>query len=83
MNQPDTHVDARGMMCPEPLRAAELAMRPLASGTVLSIVATDPAAPIDLEAWCLRRQHQFLACQAHDDGWVIRIRKGHDQESAT
>jgi TusA-related sulfurtransferase len=43
---------------------------------LLRVYATDPAAPIDFEAWCLRRQHQFLACEAQDEGWMIRLKKG-------
>jgi len=73
-------IDARGMMCPEPLRMAQLAMHDLAPGAELRITANDPAAPIDFEAWCLRRRHKFLDCEAQRDGWVIRIRKGGQQE---
>lgn len=78
----ETHfVDARGMMCPEPLRLAELAIRNMTSGSQLNIVATDPAAPIDFEAWCLRRRHEFMTCEEEGNGWVIRIRKGTKEES--
>lgn len=83
MNQPETDVDARGLMCPEPLRLAGLAMRELPTSGMLSVTATDPAAPIDFEAWCLRRGHEFMSCEAQDDGWIIRIRKGPDPESST
>ena len=69
-------LDARGLLCPEPIRLAELAIRKLSAGAILSVQATDPAAPIDFEAWCLRRKHEFLACEAFDDGWTIRVRKG-------
>ena len=75
----DSHpslVDARGLMCPEPIRLAEIAMRPLPEGALLRVHATDPAAPIDFEAWCLRRAHEFLACEAAGEGWIIRVRKG-------
>ncbi len=69
-------LDARGLLCPEPLRLAELAMREMGESAVLRVHATDPAAPIDFEAWCLRRAHEFLSCEAVDEGWVIRVRKG-------
>jgi len=82
MNVQTNDVDARGLMCPEPLHLAELAMREIAAGDMLRIVATDPAAPLDLEAWCLRRQHEFMTCEAHGDSWVICVRKGNHQESS-
>ncbi len=69
-------IDARGLMCPEPIRLAELAIRELDGGGLLRVLATDPAAPIDFEAWCLRRDHTFLACEAEGEGWEIRVRKG-------
>ncbi len=75
-SNPATQLDARGLLCPEPIRLAELAIRQLSPGAVLSVQATDPAAPIDFEAWCLRRRHEFLACEAVADGWTIRVRKG-------
>lgn len=74
-------IDARGLMCPEPIRLAEIAIRPLEHGALLRVQATDPAAPIDFEAWCLRRGHEFLACEASGEGWVIRVRKGHKDPS--
>lgn len=80
MNVQINDVDARGVMCPEPLHRAELAMRKLAPGDVLRIVATDPAAPLDLEAWCLRRQHEFISCEAQGDCSVIIISKGNNPE---
>jgi len=69
-------IDARGLLCPEPIRLAEQAIRELDPGALLRVHATDPAAPIDFEAWCLRRSHEFLACEAEAEGWVIRVRKG-------
>ena len=69
-------IDARGLMCPEPVRLAEIRMKSLQSGQVLAIWVTDPAGPLDFEAWCIRRRHQHLSCKDHPDGsWEIRVRK--------
>lgn len=75
-SSPARDLDARGLLCPEPIRLAEQAIRELSPGALLRVHATDPAAPIDFEAWCLRRRHEFLACEAQTEGWVIRVRKG-------
>lgn len=72
-------LDTRGMMCPEPISEAALALRTLAPGETLLVLATDPAAPIDFEAWCMRRRHDFLSCNEVENGWEIRLRKGTDQ----
>ena len=68
-------LDARGLMCPEPIRLAQSRLENMPSGKVLRVAATDPAAPIDFEAWCLQRGHRFLECQAVEDGWQILIAK--------
>jgi len=69
-------LDARGLMCPEPIREAELALRALPSGTRLSVLATDPASPIDFEAWCFHQSHHYLGCEDRGDWLEIRIQKG-------
>ncbi len=61
-------LDARGLMCPEPVRRAETESRALAPGEELRILVTDPAAPLDLEAWCLRRGHRWLGISTVGDG---------------
>ena len=43
-------LDARGLLCPEPIRLAELAIRQLSAGAILSVQATDPAAPVGISA---------------------------------
>lgn len=68
-------LDAQGLVCPEPLRLAQLRMGAMDQGQVLRIIATDPAAHIDFEAWCLNRGHELLACETHRGGWDIRVRK--------
>lgn len=66
-------LDARGLMCPEPLVLAQRALDSLPAGRLLRVHTTDPAAPIDFEVWCLRRGHQLLECVAEDGGHVITI----------
>jgi len=55
-------IDARGLVCPEPIHKTELAFRALAPGAPATVLATDPASPIDFEYWCLQKGHAYLGC---------------------
>lgn len=65
-------VDARGLMCPEPLVLARRALRGLMAGSTVEVWATDPLASLDIEALCARGVCRYLGCAA-DDGF-LRIR---------
>jgi len=52
-------VDARGLNCPLPLVMAKLALEDLAPGETLTVLATDPEAPIDLAAWAADQGHEY------------------------
>lgn len=57
-------LDARGLKCPLPVLRARKAIKPLAAGEVLLMLATDPAASQDLPAFCETTGHKLLA---HDE----------------
>ena len=61
-------VDARGLLCPLPLAMAKRRMAELAAGDTLLVMATDPEASIDLEAWAGEAGHSFS--QARRTGWT-------------
>ena len=71
---PDTLVDARGLVCPEPVRLAEQAALMLDRGEVLKVYVTDPAAPIDFEAWCTAAGNAYLGAREMGSWLEIRIR---------
>lgn len=53
-------IDARGLACPQPvlrLRQALLARPP---GARVRLLATDPLAAVDVEAFCARGGHRLL-----------------------
>jgi tRNA 2-thiouridine synthesizing protein A len=54
-----TIVDARGLACPLPLTMARARMRELSPGDTLTVLATDPEAPIDLAAWAAEEGHEY------------------------
>jgi tRNA 2-thiouridine synthesizing protein A len=45
-------VDARGLSCPMPIVRLAQAIKPLPSGSMVELVATDPGALRDVPAWC-------------------------------
>ena len=48
-------VDARGLRCPLPVIRLAAAARDATAGTVVTVLATDPAARHDVPAWCRMR----------------------------
>ncbi len=47
-----TTLDATGLLCPLPVLKARRALKPLAPGAVLEVLATDPGAVKDFEHFC-------------------------------
>lgn len=46
----------------------------LAAGTVIHVIASDPAAPIDLPAWCYLTGHDYLgSVRAATPTYALRI----------
>jgi tRNA 2-thiouridine synthesizing protein A len=53
-------VDARGLSCPLPVIRLATVARNAPAGTVITVLATDPAARHDVPAWCRMRHHELL-----------------------
>ncbi|QGA69155.1 sulfurtransferase TusA family protein [Sulfolobus sp. E11-6] len=64
-------LDARGMYCPGPVLETAKAIKQINVGEVLEILATDPAAKPDIEAWARRTGNQVIDIQ--QQGGVTRI----------
>lgn len=56
---PPIEVDARGLRCPLPVIRLAEAARDAAAGTVIVVLAGDPAARHDIPAWCRMREHEL------------------------
>lgn len=72
----DYELDASGEECPVPVEMAADRLAKMKPGQVLCVRATDPVAPIDFEAWCMRERHEFLGAEQTDGVWEIRLRRG-------
>jgi tRNA 2-thiouridine synthesizing protein A len=57
----DKELDARGLNCPLPILRAKKALTDLQSGQVLKVLATDPGAVKDFQAFSRQTGHQLLS----------------------
>jgi len=68
-------LDARGLKCPIPVLKARKAMKPLAIGEELTVLATDPSAPKDFEEFCAATGFELVENRQDDGDYVIVVRK--------
>lgn len=74
----DVVVDARGQRCPLPVITLARRARDLPAGTMVVVLATDPAARHDVPAWARMRGHESVSCEPEpgSDVWRLRVRLG-------
>ena len=65
----ETVLDVKGMNCPLPVLRANRALRVMAPGERLRVLATDRAAVADFQAFCRETGHALLAFS--DEGGVL------------
>lgn len=70
-----TILDVQGLQCPLPVLRANRALRPLAPGDELRVLATDPAAPKDFDAFCRTTGNILVGSEVTDGVFSIVIRK--------
>lgn len=70
-----TELDARGLLCPLPVLKARRALQALASGARLTMLATDPAAVIDVPHFCAEQGHRLVETRDAGDHRVFVIEK--------
>ncbi|HXE17288.1 MAG TPA: sulfurtransferase TusA family protein [Stellaceae bacterium] len=64
-------LDAKGLKCPLPVLKARKAMKALAPGAVLRVLATDPGAVGDFTHFCAVTGHRLLEHRAEGDGVLV------------
>ena len=72
--KPTTVVDSRGTMCPGPITDLFRAYRNANVGDVIELLATDPAAKSDTEAWTKRSGNEIVAVIDEKDYIRIQVR---------
>jgi tRNA 2-thiouridine synthesizing protein A len=74
----DIVLDVSGFQCPLPVLKAGKKLKTMPSGSVLLLIATDPAATIDIAHFCREQGHQLLVSTEEDGRLIFLIRKhGH------
>ncbi|MEQ1636011.1 MAG: sulfurtransferase TusA family protein [Methylococcales bacterium] len=71
----DLEVDASGLQCPLPLLRLKKALNELASGAVVKVIATDPAAHLDFGVYVEQTGHEMLMFLRLEQQQVFFIRK--------
>jgi tRNA 2-thiouridine synthesizing protein A len=73
----DQVLDCTGLLCPIPVVKTSKAIKTVEVGQVLQMIATDPGAPPDMEAWVRQTGHELLAQTAGDGKFVFWFRRTH------
>lgn len=70
----DNELDASGLLCPLPVLKARKRLQAMQPGQVLRMLATDPAAIIDVPHFCAESGHELLQAREEGDTQIYLIR---------
>ena len=68
-------LDCRDLLCPMPVIELARHISDVGVGQLLAVVARDPAAGVDVAAWCRMKAQDFIGADTADDGaprYVVR-----------
>ncbi len=68
-------IDASGLLCPLPLLRLKKALMAMASGEVVKVIATDPAAHLDFGVYVDQAGHQMIEFVKQAESQVFYIMK--------
>jgi tRNA 2-thiouridine synthesizing protein A len=74
---PDLTIDALGRKCPVPIIMLASQIRDVPVGSVIAVLADDPAAYSDIPAWCSLKSHDCVFRVDHATGWSFGIRRAY------
>jgi len=72
---PERTLDTSGRLCPFPIVEAAKAVKALAEGSVLLVIATDPGIAMDMPMWCKATRHEHIATFRDGERWKSYVRK--------
>jgi len=70
----DHTLDAKGMNCPLPILKAKKALKEVPAGGTLEILATDPGAVADFQAFCRQTGNELLEHSVDGDIYHFLIK---------
>lgn len=68
-------LDCRGQRCPLPVIALARRIREVVPGDTVRVVADDPAAAVDIPAWCRLRGQEFVGTARVDGLPAFDVRR--------
>ena len=68
-------LDCVGLFCPEPLFQTRESIERIEVGEVLEVIADDPAAESDIQAFAKRAGHEIVQLEKEDDQIRFLIRR--------
>ncbi len=71
----DVQLDARDLLCPEPLMLLRHQVREMQVGEVIHILATDPSTERDFRSFCHFLGHELLRIDMASDLYEFYIKK--------
>jgi tRNA 2-thiouridine synthesizing protein A len=71
----DQLLDVKGLNCPLPILRAKKALKDVPAGGTLQVLATDPGAVKDFEAFCRTTGNELLESKADNDIFSFVIRR--------
>ena len=71
----DKVLDCSGLLCPMPVIKTMKSIKELQVGQVLKMIATDPGAPPDMEAWARQTGNEMLDSHKEGDKFIFYFRR--------
>lgn len=71
----DKVLDCSGLLCPVPVVKTAKAIKQIEVGQILQMIATDPGAPPDMEAWSRQTGHELLESQEANGKYIFFFRR--------
>lgn len=72
----DAELDARGLMCPEPVMLLHNRIADVPVGGVLRVLATDPSTTRDIPRFCQFLNHELVYEEVSGNDFLFWIRRG-------
>lgn len=70
-----TTLDTKGMNCPLPILKTKRALKDIAVGDTIRVVATDPGSVKDFDSFCRTTGNELLESNQNDGVYSFLIRK--------
>lgn len=70
----DQLLDAKGLNCPLPILRAKKALKTLPTGGTLEVLATDPGAVKDFEAFCRSTGNELMESRTDGNTFIFVIK---------